>query len=254
MTLAGFPRRPAYKVYRLLWAGLDWLYPPLCGGCKKTGARWCEECRSKVEVVGESVCTICGEFCTDGEICRDCKANPPACNSIRSWAFFSGPLREAIHRLKYSNDIGLGDALAEPMIGLFHNLGWQVDLVTPVPLSRSRFLDRGYNQSSFLARPLALAEGIPYRPGAVQRIRHTASQVDLSAQERLANVKGAFLANPGLVNGKVVLVIDDVITTGSTIDACAQSILQAGSKGVYGLSLARPHFSSERRPSTHSNV
>jgi ComF family protein len=152
---------------------------------------------------------------------------------------FAGPLRNALHRLKYQRDVALGDALAGPLISLLEGLNWAVDLVAPVPLSASRQAERGYNQAAFLARPLALAAGLSYKSLALRKIRETPSQVGLSVGQRRDNVRGAFLANPGIVRDKRVLVIDDVITSGATLEACAQALFEGGASRVYGLSLAR---------------
>jgi Predicted amidophosphoribosyltransferases len=122
------------------------------------------------------------------------------------------------------------------------SLGWAVDFVVPVPLSIARLKERGYNQSTLLARPAALALGLPFRPQALARIRETASQVGLGVNDRRLNVKDAFLAASNLVHGCSVLVIDDVTTTGATIDACAAALKSAGAVKVYGFTLAQaPH-------------
>ncbi len=174
-----------------------------------------------------------------GGSCPDCTAQRPAFTALRSWGVYGGPLRRAIHRLKYGRDLGLGEALSKHLIELYNLLQWNIDCVTPVPLSRRRQQERGYNQAGLLALPLARAVGAPYRPAALQRTRETRSQVRLGAQERRANVQGAFRAEPALVSGKHVLVIDDVTTTGSTIHACAQALTLAGASAVFGMTLAR---------------
>jgi len=163
----------------------------------------------------------------------------PPYTALRSWAVFSGPLRQALHRLKYARDIALGETLAQPLIELFLNLGWQVDLVVPVPLSRARHEERGYNQAALLARPLALACGLSYRPKTIQKTRETLSQVGLTKSGRRDNVKDAFFAPSSQVQGKRILVIDDVTTSGATIEACAQALTVGGAERVYGLTLAR---------------
>jgi competence protein ComFC len=237
--------RPVYTLYHLYWSAVDWLYPPTCGGCNKFGERWCAACQNQVSPVGPHVCNICGNFIENGELCPNCSASPPPYERLRSWGIFFGPLREAIHRLKYKQDIGLGEALAKHLIDLFLTTGWNVDLISPVPLSKLRQQERGYNQAALLARPLSLATGIPFKAKAAARIRNTHSQVGLKAKERLENVKDAFLAEPGIVRGKKVLLVDDVTTTGATISACAGAIMRAGAHSVYGLTLARSNFGFE---------
>jgi ComF family protein len=119
------------------------------------------------------------------------------------------------------------------------NLHWQVDTVIPVPLGIARFAERGYNQASLLARPLAWGLGLDFLPGVLSRVRETRSQVDLTGAERKLNVKGAFQANRDLIAGRKILIIDDVATSGATIDACATALLEGGACQVYGLTLAR---------------
>jgi ComF family protein len=133
----------------------------------------------------------------------------------------------------------MGEVLSLVLIQRLDEFGWPVDLVVPVPLSVGRQRERGYNQSAFLAYPVALAHGIRYSSRALQRMRETVSQVSLSADERHRNVSGAFSANPDAVAGKRVLVVDDVATTGATIGSCAEALMSAGAQAVYGLTLAR---------------
>jgi ComF family protein len=129
--------------------------------------------------------------------------------------------------------------LARPLIDMFADLGWEVDMVAPVPIGIARGSQRGYNQASLLAWPLALAHEIQYRPKALSKIRETRSQVGLTFDERYNNVNGAFQANPMLVKGKIILVIDDVATSGATMHTCSEALLSAGAKQVFGLTLAR---------------
>jgi ComF family protein len=152
---------------------------------------------------------------------------------------FGGPLRAALHRLKYQRDIALGEALALPLISLFQGLNWPVDCVTATPIGVARRAERGYNQASLLALPLALAGGIPYLSKALVKTRETRSQVGLNRAERRENLSGAFRAETKIVRGKSVLVVDDVITSGATMQACALALLDAGATRVFGLTLAR---------------
>lgn len=246
MDVAGsWSKRPVYRLYHLFWTTIDLLYPPSCGGCNKFGERWCLVCQNQVTPVGAHICPKCGNFNDRGELCPTCSASPPPYERLRSWGIFFGPLREAIHRLKYKHDIGLGEALAKHLIDLFLTNGWTADLIIPVPLSSTRQTERGYNQAALLARPLGLATGIRCISGAAVRVRDTRSQVGLKAKERLENVKDAFTAEPGLVQGKRILLVDDVTTTGATISACAEAIMSAGARSVYGITLARSSFGME---------
>lgn len=125
------------------------------------------------------------------------------------------------------------------MLEVLDNSGWIIDLVIPVPLGVARQKERGYNQASLLALPLALKRRYRFVPKALSRTRETRSQVDLNREERKQNVSGAFTARAEIVKGKSVLVVDDVTTSGATLDACADALLEAGAKEVYGLTLAQ---------------
>jgi ComF family protein len=114
-----------------------------------------------------------------------------------------------------------------------------VDLVVPVPVSLSRRSERGYNQAALLARPIALFYGLDYRPKALMKLRETRSQVGLTVEERKANVDDAFFGEQRIVKGKNILVVDDVTTSGATLNACAHVLRNAGAEEVYCLTLAR---------------
>ncbi len=232
-------RRSIYRLYQLAWGGLDWLYPPLCGGCGQSRARWCTDCQQQTEILPAAVCQICGSVMKAPGICVQCRDCPPAFTALRSWATFNGPVRNALHRLKYQRDIALGEILSRHLIMLLSGQAWPVDFVAPVPIGVARRAERGYNQATFLALPLALAIGKAYLPTALAKTRDTRSQVGLNAAQRQANVANAFEANRRIVENHSVLIVDDVTTTGATIQACAEALLCAGARQVYGLTLAR---------------
>lgn len=236
VSIAG---RPAYRLYQWLWTGLDWLLPPRCGGCGKLGTRWCASCQAETAIIFPPICDRCGRPQSFEGICSRCKDYPPNYSILRSWAYFSGPLRNSIHRLKYKRDIALGDVLARPLITLLQNTGWCMDMIVPVPISLTRKAARGYNQAALLARPIALGVGLKYHPKGIMKTRETRSQVGLTLEERRVNVHGAFKSDPRVVAGKRILVVDDVITSGATLNACAQALRNEGAVEVYCLTLAR---------------
>jgi ComF family protein len=171
-------------------------------------------------------------------LCATCQKERPPYRALRPWLVFDGPIRNALHQMKYRSDIGLGDALAAQMTGFVHTLDWPIDLVTPVPLSKSRRRERGYNQVALVARPLSMALGLTYAPAALVRCKNTHSQVGLSREERRENVRGVFRAD-ARVRGKTILLVDDVATTGSTLTSGAEALLAAGASQVYALTIAR---------------
>jgi ComF family protein len=158
---------------------------------------------------------------------------------MRNLATYEGVLRDCVHALKYEHNQGLGEFFCQPLADIVWEAGWEVDLIMPVPLSTRRVAERGYNQAACLAKPLAARLGVRYHPFGIERTRDTPSQVGLSGEARRRNVAGAFRALPEVVAGKKVLILDDVMTTGSTMVACAQALLDAGSTAVYCLTLGR---------------
>lgn len=162
---------------------------------------------------------------------------------MRSWLVFEGPIRYALHKLKYRQNVTLGDALAQDLAEYVDMLGWPVEMVVPIPLGGERLKERGYNQVGLVAAPLAAIQGWCYAPRALVRARETQSQVGLTAAERRKNVAGAFCSEPSLVGGRNILLMDDVATTGATLAAAAQALLEAGARSVFALTLARalPH-------------
>lgn len=235
-----FRGQVVYRLKRWLWTGIDWLYPPHCGGCQNQGARWCLECQAKTELIAKlTVCPTCGVPQSTADICKNCQINPPHFTALRAWAVYTGPVRQAVHSLKYKRNIGLGEVFGRRLMDCLVSLQWQVDGIVPVPLGIARLAQRGYNQATLLASPLAANLGLDFFPSGLQRVRETQSQVDLTAAERKKNVSGAFHANHTQVVGRKILVVDDVATSGATIDACAEALIASGASQVFGLTLAR---------------
>lgn len=232
-------RRSTYTLYQSLWAGLDWVYPPCCGGCGLPGGRFCRDCQSRIEKIIGPICARCGQPLANAGLCRRCRNTPPSFSCLRSWAIFSGPLRNAIHRLKYRGDIALGEILARPLIEMVEMLRWSVEAVVPVPAGIARKAERGYNQASIIGLPVALACGIPFQPGWLEKIRETPSQVGLTLRQRQENLRSAFKSAAGSAAGKRILIIDDVTTSGATMEACSRALLEGGALETFGLTLAR---------------
>ena len=237
------PGNLPYRAYRLIWEALDWLYPPVCGGCGRSGERWCNDCTQKTLEIEPPICPICGNVNENDGPCPRCQVTRPFYTALRSHTIFQGAVREAIHRLKYRRDIGLAEALSRPMIGSMQKLNWSLDIITSVPLGLVRFEQRGYNQATLLARPIALYLKIPFSTRILVRTRETSSQVGLTVKERHENMADAFRTDRKFVKGKNVLVVDDVATSGATLNACAKALLDAGASSVYGFALARAIFS-----------
>jgi predicted amidophosphoribosyltransferase len=143
------------RFYSLDWDIIDLIFPPTCGGRKKPGVRWCEICRHQTKEIQLPICEICGQTIPTGNLYYPCSKSRLLIKAVRSWVEFDGPIRNALHDLKYRKNIGLGISLANHLVELFLKYNWAFDLVTPVPLGEERQNQRGYNQSDLLAKPLA---------------------------------------------------------------------------------------------------
>ncbi len=222
---------------------LELLYPPACVACARVlpvRGFFCETCDTAVERLPPQVCPTCaepGRF--PAGACPRCLGAPPP--FARAWAPFAheGPVARAIHRFKYEDH----PELAVPLAGLLVDeargfLATAPRLVAALPLHVRRFHERKYDQTQLLAGALAKATGWEAPVGLLARTRETKRQVGLSEAERSGNVEGAFLGSPD-VAGRSVLLVDDVLTTGSTARAAASALIEAGATRVEVLTIAR---------------
>lgn len=227
-----------YRFNQILWEGLDWLFPPTCAGCGKPQFRFCPDCVQAVVKPDPQKCVLCGtRFASDWQL-HSCTRKTHFDRAL-VWGLHSGPLRKALHQFKYRRDLGLADAFAQHLVSIYSVAKIGVDLVVPVPLGKKRYKERGYNQAALLASALSGRLGLRCRPKAAKRIKETKSQVGLDIDQRRENVAGAFWADDRLVSGKNILLIDDVLTTGATLDSCSQALKQAGAAKIVTLTLAR---------------
>jgi len=202
------------------------------------GSCWCVECQKRVNILDGILCEICGLPQDEPGVCGTCLAERPHFRALRAWAVFSDPIQPALHGLKYRRNVSMGGAFASQMVPFVKSLNWQIDVVIPIPLGRKRYKERGYNQVGMIAKPLALLLDMRYAPKGLMRRKETRSQVGLTKAERKVNVQHAFQAGKG-INGKSVLIMDDVSTTGSTLSAGAEVLYSAGAREVYALTVAR---------------
>jgi ComF family protein len=158
---------------------------------------------------------------------------------IRSVAYLEGVLREAVHWFKYRGRTALAMPLGDLMATYWMQHPMPADIVVPVPLHVTRLRERGYNQAALLACAMARQVGLVINEQALTRQRATAPQVELSARQRKENVHDAFRCSGSELIGKQVLLVDDVCTTGATLEACAVALYEGGASGVWALTLAR---------------
>ena len=193
---------------------------------------------------GPEICGRCGVTLPDGGkfcyYCRGSKAANFKCSKIRSGLVFTKEARSLVHNFKYNGHIYLQKFLAGKMRAVFEKVPefQTVDAICPVPLHTFKRMRRGYNQSALLAEILAREKNIFYDEKLLSRKKNTSAQASLKKVERIKNVKEAFVCR-GDAKGKTILIIDDVATTGSTLEACAAALKTAKAKKVYALTLAR---------------
>lgn len=207
---------------------LDLLYPPRCGGCDRRGTLFCEQCWRAVVI----------------------PTDPPEhiqhIDVVASAGIFEGPLRQAIHKLKYEGDTPLAKPLAALLSETLLRDGFlpqddgdppRQPVLVPVPLHPKRYAERGFNQSELLARELSRVTGWQLLH-ALERVKPTRSQVGLSERERTENVKGAFACKSSLLPAQITL-IDDVCTTGATLSECAAVLRASGVQKVQALTVGK---------------
>ncbi len=219
-------------------SGLDLLFPLHCMGCGKEGTLICLPCVAGLPRLSPPFCNLCAQPIS-GKGCRRCAEVSLEVDGIRSPFLMEGVIREGVHSLKYHSvraaATQLGQLLAEylmshPVLG---------EVMVPVPLHPRRLRSRGYNQSALLAREVSKLTGLPVKEELLVRIKDAPPQAGVgSREERRRNVAGGFQC-VGDVQNQAVLLVDDVVTTGSTMSACAAALKSAGATSVWGLALAR---------------
>lgn len=221
-----------------IWShAVDAVFPPRCVSCRAFGRFVCGDCSAQIVRAEHPRCDVCWQPSGDRR-CRHCRREQPAFTAVRSVYAHGGPTRDLIHALKYSGLSAVAPLMGEEMAGLLLQWAPGVSAIVPVPMAGSRERRRGYNQSELLAREIGRCTGIPVAGRALVR-RPGPSQVEqLDEAARRANVRDAFAAGREPVGDRLLLV-DDVMTTGATLDACARVLRSAGADRVYGLTFAR---------------
>jgi len=225
---------------RLGRAAVDLVFPPRCALCGRGGPFLCEECASSLPRALPPRCPRCWRPTADPELCLECLEQPSPLEGVRSTFLYQGPVRELVHALKYDGQAALAEPMARLMEADLRRQAVGVDLLAPVPLSGWRERTRGYNQSTLLARELARLLRLPLAKDAMARSRHTPPQARIAtASERRRNVEGAFVCRDRGLAGRSILIVDDVTTTGATLEACAAALKAAGAARVRALTFAR---------------
>ena len=228
------------QIVKLTGAALDFLFPPKCLGCGKEGNLICHVCLNHLTPIVNPICPHCGRPQASSILCPACNIWSSSIDSIRAPLRFEGLTRQIVHNFKYNNLRSLAHPLAVILKNYLLREPLPVDVVVPVPLHNRRLRERGFNQSALLAHEVSLLMNLPYNEREVRRVKYILPQARTrSAKERRENLRDAFNCHSFSKPGKAVLLIDDVATTGATLDACASALKLAGSGPVHGLVLAR---------------
>ena len=229
---------------------LDLLFPPrcpFCDGvliCSMLAPREfvCHRCRDKAEYAKEPVCCLCGQPLEDGreEYCYDCSRKKHAYTQGKALWVYKGAVKDSLYRFKYQNRQEYAKYYGRELCRV-HG-GWikrcKIQAIAPIPLSKKRMRQRGFNQAELVARHVGRELGIPVYPGLLLRVRDTKAQKELNDEERKNNLKRAFKTSINKVQLDHILLIDDIYTTGSTMDEAAGELRQAGARKIYCLSIS----------------
>lgn len=230
---------------------LNLLYPEKikCISCsdeldEDNGFCLCEKCFEGLQF-NNTFCQVCGTAIPDmGVVCEHCKSEKYEFNFSRSVFIYEDNIVGLIHNFKYNNAKYLKEPLSNMMLNYFnsHPEFLNVDFIVPVPLSAKRYKNRGYNQSELLLYSFK-NNNFEVRTDIIERIRDTETQTDKTRKERLSNLKNAFkVRDKKIVKGKNIVVVDDVFTTGTTMNECAKALKKAGANKVMGFTLSSANF------------
>jgi len=226
---------------------LDWLYPGRCPVCTEIvmpqGRLVCAECEMKVPYIEGARCYLCSKQLGDEreEYCYDCLERIRKKDNFFERCVvplrYNTDMRRTMEKLKYSNKREYAEFFADCIIRTYGELikGWEADALIPVPIHRRRMIKRGYNQASLIAEHLNRYFEIEFREDVLARIKNTVVQNKLNDKDRRKNVTGAFKILKNVVQCKKVILVDDIYTTGSTINSCARILKEAGASQVYAV-------------------
>ena len=226
---------------------LDILYPQniTCILCRQRARDiddkgLCRACADTLPIIAPPVCPKCGRPVEEEGVCVDCAYMHYHFDRAISVLHYTPEVRQLIHRFKYGGISYLSRTLGRWMAQAYkQRCDWELDIILPVPLHPRRQRQRGFNQSALLARELGRYIDVPVKENVLIRKKYTPAQAGLSKFQRMQNLRGAFeVREPETVRGKSILLVDDVFTTGSTVNECSMVLLQAGAQRVYVITLA----------------
>lgn len=216
---------------------------PICGKVLSGKRKICRQCEKNVNIIREPKCQKCGKPLADDErmCCKDCSEKRRFFDRAVAVFEHKGEIRESIYRFKYGNARTYATYYGEMAVKVYAKLleEWKIDTIVPVPIHKKRELKRGYNQALVFAEVVAKHMSIPLENKLLIRIKNTLPQKELAENMRHLNLKDAFAVDKDRMKGiKNILLVDDIFTTGSTVDACSSILKKAGAKGVYVLCIS----------------
>lgn len=244
------------RIKKISFNYLEYLFPHFCVGCEKEGDFLCQKCRGDILEVEMQVCPDCGRLNPQGIYCRECRTEEvpqskkakkslkkkyrrkPLQGIIAALYFEEGPTKEIIHNFKYNSVLEFKTILADKMSEKIKVISG-LEIISFAPLHPKRFAQRGYNQSEILAQEISKQVKIPCQNLLIKN-KKTKRQVGLKGFKRRKNLQGVFKVNMGIdIKGKKIVIIDDISTTGTTLNECARVLKKAGAREVWGLVVAR---------------
>ena len=239
MTNSSRDNSPRFRLFRASFLALDYLFPPQCLGCDEMGEHWCQSCEANLVPVSAHNCELCGKYTSKAGWCSHCRNERPFFDASTSLGSYEKSLANVVVNLKYRKNMTIGVNFAPLLHEIIRDKLWNVDVIIPLPLAKERLFERGYNQVEIFTRALSLYCDLPHAVTWLRRTKNTPKQVGLSFEERRANMLNAFSAEGGPIEGKSILLMDDVMTTGASLNSASKELKMAGAKKVYTLSIAR---------------
>jgi len=228
------------RLGKLAGLAVDSFFPRRCVGCGKVGNFLCPDCLRKLPRLLAPLCPKCGRPQASGIVCPSCRQRQIEIDGIRSLFRFDDVIQKAIHQLKYRNLKAISPCLAELLADYLRSNPLPGEALVCVPLHPRRLRERGYNQSNLLARELARRIELPVFEDCLILVKQARPQARAAGvEERRRNVADAFVCREEKVGGKQIILIDDVCTSGATLESCAAALKNKGAMSVWGLTLAR---------------
>lgn len=227
---------------------LDLIFPKICLGCQKEGYYLCENCLEKIPLIDKFVCPLCGQLSFWGKTCEKCQKKFYLTGLIYACSYKINLIREAIKALKYEYLQELVKPLTGLLIKCIKNSHFLSNfsqstfryLIIPVPLHRKKILFRGFNQAELIGQEIAQEFDLELKNNLLIRVKNTASQTDLKENQRFLNVQNVFqVKERKMISNKIIFLVDDVITSGATLNEAAKVLKEAGTKEVWGLTIAK---------------